>query len=158
MGMKGITRRQFVKGTFAAGAAFTIPFSRMRGANNDIRVAVVGFHGHGKSRINSFRSLPGARVVALCDVDENVLAGAVKKFESRNEKVDAYIDIRKMLDDKDIDVVSTAAFIHWAVSPGRSCEAIISITSTAHRTLTAGRRTTASSSMKAARDSSSKTT
>jgi len=111
--MKGITRRRFIRASFAAGAAFGVPFSRVRGANDDIRIAVVGIRGHGRTHINSFRSLPGARVVAICDVDEKVLAAELKRFKSRNEKVDAYVDIRKLLEDKDIDVVSTATPNHW---------------------------------------------
>jgi len=92
--MKGITRRRFIRASFAAGAAFGVPFSRVRGANDDIRIAVVGIRGHGRTHINSFRSLPGARVVAICDVDEKVLAAELKRFKSRNEKVDAYVGIR----------------------------------------------------------------
>lgn len=119
--MKHITRRDFLKGSVATYIATALPhrivqakpFSRVRGANNDIRVAVVGFRAHGKSHINSFRQLPGVRVVALCDVDRDVLDWGVKASKARNEEVDAYVDIRKLLEDKDIDVVSTATPNHW---------------------------------------------
>ena len=45
--MKHITRRDFIKGSVAAGIglAMVSPFSRVRGANDDIRVAVVGING-----------------------------------------------------------------------------------------------------------------
>ncbi len=111
--MKHITRRGFIKGSMAAGISLALPYSRVRGANNDIRVAVVGFRGHGGSHISSFRRLPGVRVVALCDADRNVLDSGVRDFKARNEKADAYVDIRKLLDDKGIDVVSTATPNHW---------------------------------------------
>ena len=119
--MKRITRRDFVKGSMAAGITLVLqgrtmrgtPFSRARGANDDIRVAVVGIRGQGSSHIEGFRSTSGARVVALCDVDQKFLDREVKKFKDRNEKVDAYTDVRKLLDDKNIDAVVIATPNHW---------------------------------------------
>ncbi|UCG59962.1 MAG: Gfo/Idh/MocA family oxidoreductase [Phycisphaerales bacterium] len=119
--MKNITRRDFVTRSVATCVAAALPrriiqaapYSRVRGANDDIRVAVVGFRSHGKSHINSFRQLPGVRVVALCDADRDVLDWGVRVSKARNEKVDAYVDVRKLLEDKNIDVVSTATPNHW---------------------------------------------
>ncbi|MHC4482951.1 MAG: Gfo/Idh/MocA family oxidoreductase, partial [Planctomycetota bacterium] len=111
--MKNITRRDFVKGSIAAGAALALPFSRVLGANNDIRVGVVGFRGQGSGHIERFLKIPGVRVVALCDVDRDIVAREVRKFEDRNEKVDVYADVRKMLEDKNIDAISTATPNHW---------------------------------------------
>lgn len=111
--MKRITRRIFMKSSMAAGLALVMPFSRVRGANNDIRAAVVGFRGHGRTHINAYFKIPGVRVVALCDADRDVLSRGVAQFNAQNRKVDAYIDVRKLLDDKNIDVVSTATPNHW---------------------------------------------
>jgi predicted dehydrogenase len=111
--MMVLSRRDFIRGSVAAGIAALAPFSRVLGANDDIRVAVVGFRGKGAQHIEVFRKLPGVRVVALCDVDKEVLDGEVKKFADRNEKVAAYTDVRKVLDDKGIDVVVTASPNHW---------------------------------------------
>ena len=49
--MVRITRRDFLTGSIAAGAALALPHSRVLGANEDIRVAVVGFNGRGQSHI-----------------------------------------------------------------------------------------------------------
>ncbi len=111
--MKHITRRDFMKSSIAAGIALARPFSRARGANNDIRVAVAGFRSHGRTHINAYLKIPGVRVVALCDADRDVLARGVAEFKARNEKVDAYVDIRELLADKTIDAVSTATPNHW---------------------------------------------
>jgi predicted dehydrogenase len=113
--MKHITRREFMKGSIAAGVGLTLasPFSRVRGANDDIRVAVMGIGGRGGSHIGAFRKMDGVRVVALCDVDKNILARGAKSFKDRNEDVDTYVDIRKLLDDKNIDAVSIATTNHW---------------------------------------------
>ena len=92
--MKRITRRTFIKGSVATAAALT-PYSRVLGANNDIRVAVVGFRSQGSNHINYFRKIPGVRVVALCDADRAFIDREVKKFKDRNESVDSYVDVRQ---------------------------------------------------------------
>lgn len=97
------------------GAALAVPFSRVRGANSDIRVAAVGVRGRGQGLISSFHNTPGVRVVALCDVDRNVLDREVKRFKDRNEKVDGCSDYRQMLKDKSLDVVCIATPDHWHV-------------------------------------------
>jgi predicted dehydrogenase len=111
--MRHITRRDFVKNSLAAGAALAMPFSRVRGANNDVRVAVVGIRNQGSNHINWFRNISGVRVVAICDADKSFLDREEKKFKERNEKVDTYVDYRKLLEDKSIDAIITASPNHW---------------------------------------------
>ena len=111
--MKHITRRSFLKSSITTSLAMALPFSRVRGANNDIRAGVVGFRGHGKTHINAYCKIPGVRVVALCDVDRNILSRGVSDLKARNIKVDSYIDVRELLEDKNIDIVSTATPNHW---------------------------------------------
>ena len=113
--MKDITRRDFVKNSMAAGVVMALPFSRVRGANDEIRVGVVGIRGRGGGLISEFHSMAGVRVVALCDVDGNVLDREVNRFQDRKEKVDAYTDYRRMLEDESIDVVCIATPDHWHV-------------------------------------------
>jgi predicted dehydrogenase len=108
-----MNRRDFVKASVAAGLSLTVPCSRVRGANNDIRLAVVGIGGQGANHINWFRKIPGVRVVAICDADKTFLERERQKFTDRNEKVDTYVDCRKLLEDKNIDVVTTATPNHW---------------------------------------------
>jgi predicted dehydrogenase len=112
--MKTLTRRRFLKATLAGSAAAAIaPYSRVLGANNDLRVAVVGFRGQGSNHIKYFSRIPGVRVVALCDADRSFIDREVKKFKERNEKVDTYVDVRKLLEDKSIDAIITATPNHW---------------------------------------------
>jgi len=108
-----ISRRDFVKASAAAGLLSAVPFARVQGANSDIRVAVVGVRNQGANHINWFRKIPGVRVVAICDADRSFLDREAKKFAERSEKVDTYVDVRKLLDDKDIDAVVTATPNHW---------------------------------------------
>lgn len=109
------TRRTFMKSTVAALAGMaTMPaWANVRGANNDIRVAVVGVRKKGKEHIREFRKLPGVRVAALCDVDTEFLDAEAKKFKDRNEKITTYIDFRKLLEDKNIDAVILSVPDHW---------------------------------------------
>ncbi|MBL7187783.1 MAG: Gfo/Idh/MocA family oxidoreductase [Phycisphaerae bacterium] len=113
--MRDLTRRDFVKGSVAAGAAAALPLANVRGANEDIRVAVVGIHGQGGGLVREFHDIDGVRVVALCDVDGGALDKRVKEFTDRNEKVTGYGDFRHMLEDKSIDVVAIATPDHWHV-------------------------------------------
>ncbi len=113
------TRRRFLKHsmlatTAAVGAGLSVePFSRAYGANDEIRVAVVGFRGQGGLHLRKLRELAGVRVVAVCDVDQDVLDREMKAASNRNEKITAYTDVRKLLDDKNIDAITTATPDHW---------------------------------------------
>ncbi|HCO94249.1 MAG TPA: dehydrogenase, partial [Phycisphaerales bacterium] len=113
--MNNLTRRDFVKSAAAVGAAMVIPFSKARGANEDIRVGVAGIRGRGDGLVNEFHDLEGVRVVALCDIDSDVLDKRVKQFKERNKQVVGYGDYRRMLEDKSIDIIAIATPDHWHV-------------------------------------------
>ncbi|UCC97511.1 MAG: Gfo/Idh/MocA family oxidoreductase [Phycisphaerales bacterium] len=113
--MKTLTRRDFVKRSAVTGAALALPFSKARGANQDIRVAVAGIRGRGRGLAGDFNSLPGVRLVAVCDVDANVLEQQVKRFRDDNINVRGYGDHRQMLEDNSIDVLAVATPDHWHV-------------------------------------------
>ncbi len=89
------------------------PHSRVLGANDDIRVGVVGFRSQGGNHIKWLRGLPGVRVVGLCDADRAVLERRVRSLKDDNEKVDGYVDVRELLDNKNIDAITTATPDHW---------------------------------------------
>ncbi|MCX8037709.1 MAG: Gfo/Idh/MocA family oxidoreductase [Candidatus Sumerlaeia bacterium] len=126
--MKNVTRRKFVGQALGCAAglpaarllsAAPAPFARVKGANDDIHIAVVGIGsnvkigGKGKQDIIAWRKVPGVRIVALCDVDRVILDAEVEKCKKLNEKVDAYTDVRKLLEDKNIDAVSITTPNHW---------------------------------------------
>jgi predicted dehydrogenase len=113
--MNNITRRDFVKSTVAVGASMALPFSKTRGANNDLRVGVAGIRGRGDGLANEFSDLDGVRLVALCDVDSEVLDKRINQFKDRNQTVVGYGDYRRMLEDKSIDIVAVATPDHWHV-------------------------------------------
>jgi len=115
--MGKMTRRSFIRRstTVAAGvgAAAALPstWSRPLGAANDIRMAVVGLGGRGRHHVDVFKRMKGVRVVALCDPDRNRMGQAARQL--KGQKVDKYVDYRKLVEDKDIDAVCTASCNHW---------------------------------------------
>jgi hypothetical protein len=115
--MNRLTRRSFLKRTsLAIGAATALaPHARALGANDDLRLATVGFRGQGGLHIRLLRELPGVRVVAVCDADRSVVARGVSEGEKLGQPVEGYVDLRKLFENKDIDAVTTATPNHWHV-------------------------------------------
>jgi predicted dehydrogenase len=114
--MKSLNRRTFLKSTALGAAAATLParsWAQVAGSNSDVRVAVVGFGGRGQDHINNFAKLEGVRVTALCDVDSTILRKEIDKFKKQDKAVEQFSDIRKLLESKNIDVVSIATPNHW---------------------------------------------
>jgi len=71
-----IERREFLKttGKAATVAAASLALGgKILGANDKVRVAICGTRGRGVDHIHGFAKVPKAQIVALCDVDENVL-------------------------------------------------------------------------------------
>lgn len=111
-----INRRTFIQqGTLATGAMLWGTQRAWAGANNRVRVAVVGIHGMGQNHIKEYAALPDTEVAALCDVDENLFAGVIEKHFTKagRAKPKTYTDIRKLLEDKDIDAISVVTPNHW---------------------------------------------
>ena len=129
--MKQFTRRSFLKGSLLTAAALSFParsWSQVAGANEDIRIGVVGFGGRGGDHIHGYRSLrkngEKVRIVALCDVDRDILAKGMKSFIEGGEGIAAYTDIRQMLDDRNVDAVSIGTPNHWhALATVWACQA-----------------------------------
>jgi len=106
-----------MKRSILAGAAFSTGLSasaRVLGANNDIRLAVVGTGGQGTGHVKRALGAKGVRVVAVCDADRNHMAKAAKFVEDKYKgKIKQYQDVRKLMDDDEIDAVITATPNHW---------------------------------------------
>ena len=113
--MSSITRRDFLKSTIAAGAVVTLaaPYSRVLGANNDIRLAVVGVGSRGGGLCKSFSSISGVRLVAVCDADQSQIDRTLSSLNSQGQNIKSYQDVRELLDDSSIDVIASATPNHW---------------------------------------------
>ncbi len=107
-----ITRRQFTLGAAAVGAGLVTRTATLGalGANERIRIGVIGTGNRGDQVIAGFKVHKDAEIVALCDVFEPYLAAARAGLDG---KPDTYRDYRKMLERKDIDAVIIATPDHW---------------------------------------------
>src|ERR1044072_8987579 len=139
--MKTLTRRQFLNRSLTAGLAVGLhriviaaeDSSRASSPNDTVRVAVLGLGsttavggvgGRGHQLIPRVREVPGARIVALCDVDQAHLHREAQPFKDRNESVALHRDLRRVLDDKPIDAVVVALPNHWhALATIWACQA-----------------------------------
>jgi predicted dehydrogenase len=114
--MKPFTRRSFLKTSALAGSAALFSarsWSQVAGANGDVRVAVIGLNGRGKSHVASLADLKGVRIVALCDPDSAVLERAKKLNGIDAASVRTYTDLRELFAAKDVDAVTVATPNHW---------------------------------------------
>ncbi len=111
-----VSRRRFLQTTATAWAGIQIVANPQRvfGANERVRVAVVGIRGRGGDHILGYQKLPNVEVAAICDVDQNEIAKRLKQFKDRNQKEPmAFEDLRKLLERPDIDAISIATPNHW---------------------------------------------
>ena len=96
------------------GAATLALGGRILGANDRVRLAICGLRGRGNDHLKGFANVPGTKIAGVCDVDENVLnqrLGDAEKMGLARPK--SYGDIRRLLEDKDIDAISIATPNHW---------------------------------------------
>lgn len=115
-----LTRRQFLKRS-ATLAALAVPWMSGRsilGANDEIRMALIGCGGRGNDHIAGFGSLKGVRWVAVCDPDRQRLKAAADSIERKfTVRPDEVVDVRKLMERKDIDAVSVATMQYWHALP-----------------------------------------
>ncbi|MEX2403567.1 MAG: Gfo/Idh/MocA family oxidoreductase, partial [Balneolales bacterium] len=105
-------RKKFIKSTLGAVGAFTIIPRHVMGGigytapSDQLTKAVIGVGGMGTGHL----SYPGARLLAVCDVDQNHLNRAL---ELSGPEVRGYTNYREVLEQKDIDIVHIATPPHW---------------------------------------------
>lgn len=124
----GISRRGFLSASAGAVlAAGTMTRSPVFGANDRIAVCCIGINGQGGSHIKDISGEADAEVVALCDVDRQVLERRANELEkSTGKRPKLYWDVREVLADDGIDAVSIATPNHshsliavWACQAGK---------------------------------------
>ena len=100
-----------------AGNGFIIPEiipEKVFGANDRVRVAILGVNGRGQSHVETLMKIPDVSVVALCDPDREILKKCAAEFETKyKQKVAIEQDFRKLYERKDIDAITLASPNHW---------------------------------------------
>jgi len=101
-------------GTGEAQADIKASITGAGGKSDKLRVAVVGVHGRGMSHVGGFLGKNNCEITTVCDCDEAVIGRAMKAIETKQGKAPIYEkDIRKVVANKEIDIVSIATPNHW---------------------------------------------
>lgn len=134
-------RRDFLKATMVG--AMTVASARVRsraaaaaspgGSGDPVRLALIGIGskeavggvgGRGLQLLDSLSKVPGARVVALCDVDENILEREARRLRDQGLTLKTYRDLRRVMEDREVDAVVIATPNHWhALATVWACQA-----------------------------------
>lgn len=128
--MKKDSRRDFIRKVGISTAAITIgntlfsnsasaftakSYRNIIGANDRIHVATIGINSRGNSMGGTFAKQKNTVVSALCDVDERTFAKALKTLKDvgQSDVPKTEKDLRKILENKNIDAIYTATPDHW---------------------------------------------
>jgi predicted dehydrogenase len=119
MATDGITRRGFVGAMgVTAGAAALLGASSAVGANDKIRIGLIGAGSRGNQVLGTFLNHDEVDVVSVADVDDQHAAETAEKIEKkRSQRPKTMRDYREMLDDKNVDAVVIATPDHWHALP-----------------------------------------
>jgi predicted dehydrogenase len=118
--MSTVTRRTFFQGATLAAAA-----TRVQGANDRIRIGIVGLGGRGMNHVSLWGRIPECEIRGLCDVNQAAREKAQAQVEKDGgAKAAEFRDMREMYASAEIDAVSIATPNHWhALSAIWACEA-----------------------------------
>jgi predicted dehydrogenase len=126
MFMSSMNRRDFLHDSAALAAALAgtgllsstasakKASSPKKDANDQLSVAVIGVRGRGHEHVKGFAGKHNCVVTTICDADEAVIGGALKIAEKGQGKTPRFVqDLRKVIADPSIDVVTIATPNHW---------------------------------------------
>jgi predicted dehydrogenase len=95
--------------------------------SDQLNIGSIGINGMGWSDTMAALKVPGVNLVAVCDIDKNVIQSRLGELAKKNvdtSKIKVYDDYRKLLAQKDIDVVIIGTPDHWhALIMMHACEA-----------------------------------
>ena len=97
---------------FAIGG--TKSSGRIIGANDTIRIGVAGIHGRGQSHVAEFSGMKNVEITYLIDPDTRTYAERISQIKSNGGPTPKTVqDVRKALDDPNLDAISIATPNHW---------------------------------------------
>ncbi len=113
-----MNRRTFMKRASLAGVSL-LSANQLFGqdvASKRVRIAIMGCHAKGRGNVvmQALMKVPGVEIATVCDVDARArvdAAACVAKIQGREPK--QVVDIRKVMEDKEIDGVVTATPEQW---------------------------------------------
>jgi predicted dehydrogenase len=133
--MATVNRRKFLKGSAASlGAMSALSYARAAdGPNDKVVLGLIGIGstvpgsvgGRGRQLLRPFAGFKDVEIAYLCDVDESFFPIGQKLLAQR-ERHEARVerDLRRVLQDKNVDAVVVAAPDHWhALATIWACQA-----------------------------------
>src|SRR4051812_134861 len=118
--MTRISRRRILQ---AAAASTVFPLftisgtkasGKVIGANDTVNIGVAGINGRGQSHISELLDVKNVRITTLIDPDQSIWGSRIKMVEGKSKHTPTPAqDIRKVLEDKTLDVVTVATCNHW---------------------------------------------
>ncbi|MGB1555856.1 MAG: Gfo/Idh/MocA family protein [Flavobacteriaceae bacterium] len=125
-------RKKFIQqSTLLTGAGLLLPSltsfrkaSQKIGANDTLVIGAIGINGMGWSDTKALLNIPGVKLAAICDVDQNVLEKRKAEMKAQGVRVKTFTDYRKLLEEKEIDAVVIGSPDHWhALMMIHACQA-----------------------------------
>lgn len=131
MSRKSPSRRRFLQASAVAGTAVTLPassYAKVLTANENLRVAFIGVGGRCQQHIDVILKMQaekkGVTPVGACDVwdgdptkgrgkGQGLYPSAKRLGINQDDKDHVVKDYRRLLDQKDVDVVAIATPDHW---------------------------------------------
>lgn len=106
--MTDSTRREFIKATAVGAAALLASPSRGLGANDRVRVGMIGVGARGQDLLKQLLEVPNAQLVAIADVYSR------RHDEARHlaPRIQTLNDHRRLLEMKDLDGIIVASPLH----------------------------------------------
>ena len=113
--MSVLNRRDFMKTSIGTAAAFaTLAPARSYGANDKIVIGVMGLGGRGTYLAQKFAERRDTEIAYLCDPNTRRFSRVRNAVEEEQDRSPAMVqDFRKILDDKNVDVLINATPDHW---------------------------------------------
>ncbi len=114
---KNINRRDFVKKSAVGLTAMSVPaasYARIFGANERINLGIAGLNGRGQAHILAASQASSVNIMALCDADNLVFGKSQLSLKKlHRDKARVWRDVRKLLENKDLDALTIATPDHW---------------------------------------------
>ena len=118
------SRRDFIKKTATVSSAMAFggvlpifnakSYSRIKGANDRINISVMGVNSRGNALAQNFAIQNNCDVIHVCDVDMRAITKCLISLKDKQSfTAESFIDFRKSLENKDLDIMVIAAPDHW---------------------------------------------
>ncbi|MBN8862759.1 MAG: Gfo/Idh/MocA family oxidoreductase [Sphingobacteriales bacterium] len=116
------SRRKFIRQSAALLAGSTVlqnwsqPLFARNPPASQLNIAVIGAKGMGWSNTRAAMKIPGVNLVAICDVDQSVINDKMAELQKQGintGNISTGGDYRRLLDNKDIDIIIVGTPDHW---------------------------------------------